>query len=550
MANAPAASVGACARPDREFDIIFFPIIDWDERFQRPQQLASRFAEAGHRVFYLNHHFLCGDRPYELRNRRERLWEVHFRGPQIDIYRSRPTGDQAEQYILSLRELEADLELRPAVSVVELPFWWPIAARARDRFLWPVVYDCMDLHAGFATNAAEMLALEDELLERADLVAVTSRVLEDHARPRARRTVRIPNGCDYLRFANVEARPRSGAPVVGYHGAIADWFDGELLAEVARRRPDWRFLLVGGVEGENAAVFEGLANIEQVGEVPHDELPGWLARMDVSVIPFRRTALTEAVNPVKLYESLAAGRPVVSVPLPEVVALGERIVRTATTAESFESEIAAALGESGEEAVLRRRAFAREQTWQSRFEQLAPELGGTFARVSVLVTVERDHHDVEMLGARLARAARWPNLEIRMVESRGSDEVRERVPRERWPGPPGGAESERLQEALEGSLGHFVVVIDADVDLDEEWLRDLLRQLALLAKGAGPNPAADEEPGTVPLPAAYLECGHRAGWVRAFVRHPGEPQPRSGEMLVVFRGTRDRGLLASPAAAD
>src|SRR5262249_53405777 len=132
---------------------------------------------------------------------------------------------------------------------------------------------------------------------------------------------------------------RAGTRVVGYYGAIAEWFDSDLVADLAERRPDWRFILVGSTFTADLRRLARLENVDLVGEVPYGQVPRWLSLFDVTILPFRRNALTEATNPVKAYEILAAGKPLVSVPLPEMVRLAP-LIRLASSAGEFEKEIA------------------------------------------------------------------------------------------------------------------------------------------------------------------------------------------------------------------
>jgi glycosyltransferase involved in cell wall biosynthesis len=202
----------------------------------------------------------------------------------------------------------------------------------------------------------------------ADLVVVTSSALEREARKHAKNVVVIRNGCDYEHFAKA---PGAGGPrrVIGYYGAISDWFDIALVAELAKRRPEWTSSS-SARRGRNLLPFAELPNVTLPGEKPYAELPEWLGVMDVCIIPFRRVPLTEATNPVKVYEMLAAGKPVVSVPIPEVAAIAP-LVRLASGVEEFEREIVAAFGDHDADA---RRAFAREQTWEKRWEALRSSL--------------------------------------------------------------------------------------------------------------------------------------------------------------------------------
>jgi glycosyltransferase involved in cell wall biosynthesis len=349
-------AVCAAARADR-YDVVCLAICDWDQRFQRPQQLMARFAAAGHRVFFVRPRF---GRAYALRLKRENVYEVTVPSPSLDALRN-------------------DCGIGEAAIIVQLPFWWPLAREARERFAWPVVYDCMDLHAGFANVRRAEVAHEAALLAAADVVTVSSAMLERRAREHRDDVVMVRNGCDYEHFAATEAR-RNVRPVIGFYGAISDWFEDSLVAELAKRRPDWDFVLVGSTWGGRVAKLRRLANVSLPGEQPYAALPEWLGGFDVAIIPFRRLPLTEATNPVKVYEMLASGKPVVSVPLPEVVPLAP-LVRLASSAAEFERQIEAALAEDPGAAEARR-AFAREQTWERRFEVLAAAITNRFRRAT------------------------------------------------------------------------------------------------------------------------------------------------------------------------
>ena len=331
----------APAQPGK-YDVVCLAIHDWDFRFQRAQQLMTRFAAAGHRVFFVRPQF--GTAPWVAARKAENVYEITIRGDKLEL----PTND--------------------AVIIVQQPSWWPLIRNAP----WPIVYDCMDLHSGFTTSNAKH---DDELLAHADLVTVSSSVLERHARRKSDRVLVVRNACDYEHFARTKpaSNPR---PAIGYYGAIAEWFDFELVEALARKRTDWDFLLIGSMYGADVSRLADLPNVTLPGEQAYESLPDWLSRIDACIIPFKRTRLTEATNPVKVYEMLAAGRPVVSVPIPEVAPLAP-LVRLASTAEEFEQQIIAALEDHDSET---RKAFAREHTWEKRFELLSGAILQTRAR--------------------------------------------------------------------------------------------------------------------------------------------------------------------------
>lgn len=358
--------LGPRSRQDA-YDVICLSTCDWDSRFQRPQQLMSFFAAAGHRVFYISQQFRHDGPSWVITRKQPNVYEVTFRGEALNVYAHR-LGDRARDVLMDdLDALRGDVSLDAAAMIVQLPFWWPLARQARQRFGWPVLYDCMDLHAGFSTVRQAMVAQEDEMLAQADVVVASSTLLEQRALTKRDAVVLLRNACDFDHFARTPSA-NNARPVIGYYGAIADWFDCALVAELAGRRGDWDFILVGSTHGAGISRLANLPNVSLPGEEPYQSLPEWLGRFDVAIIPFKRTRLTEATNPVKVYEILAGGKPIVSVPIPEVAALAP-LVRLASSADEFEREITAALahdpGTAGE-----RRAFAREHTWERRFEVL------------------------------------------------------------------------------------------------------------------------------------------------------------------------------------
>jgi hypothetical protein len=354
-------------------DIVCFPIISWDYRFQRPQQLMRQFAIAGHRVFYLSYEFRTKGEPYILRPLAERISEVSLRGSHFKVRQGLLDEDSRQALIASLAALRTASLPGAAVALVQSAFWWPVIREAAAAFGWPIVYDCMDHHAGFTASNPLTVEQERELLAGADLVVASSAGLEREARKLNRQVLLLRNACDYDHFAKVRPKLHGARPVIGYYGAIAEWFDSDLVADLAKRRPDWDFILVGSSLGADIRRLSRLPNMTLPGEKPYAEIPDWLAKFDVTILPFRRTPLTEATNPVKAYEIFAAGKPLVSVPLPEITSLVP-LARLASTVKDFEREIENELCRPDPGLELRRRAVARDNTWRKRFDVLAPAI--------------------------------------------------------------------------------------------------------------------------------------------------------------------------------
>jgi hypothetical protein len=355
-------------------DILCFPIIDWDFRFQRPQQLMLRFAAGGHRVFYLSHRFRKSGAPYLLRLIKPSLWEVSLRGLRCNLYQGLLDDGFRDHLFQALSELQRDLSLETAMALLQSPFWWPLAKKAASAFQWRTVYDCMDYHAGFSASNPVLIEQERELLSQVDLVVTSSALLQNQAQQYARKVALVRNACDYEHFAKAGSKPNGKRPAVGYYGAIADWFDSDLVADLAERRREWDFILVGSTLSADLRRLSKLPNVSLPGEKPYAEIPAWLARFDVAILPFKRTPLTEAANPVKAYEIFASGKPLVSVPLPEMLSLAP-LARLASTVDEFERAIRQELGCIDLPAKRKRRAFARSNTWDKRFQQLSTLLG-------------------------------------------------------------------------------------------------------------------------------------------------------------------------------
>lgn len=425
---------GRLTQPRSAFDLIVFSPIDWQFRFQRPQQLARQFAEHGHRVFYVSVTFddasPADGAPHGpvLAPLLPHVHELRLPGPaSLSVYRDRISEAVLARLETAMCRLRDEQDVVDAVCYVQLPFWRPLTARLRERFGWRVVYDCLDLHSGFATNDPAMLSEEEILLRESDLVVATSRVLCEDLRVANPRRLLVPNAADFDHFCAFVGEAPSWLqslrrPVIGYYGAIAEWFDSALVGELARLRPQWTFVLIGSTQTSDLQPLEGLPNVHLTGEQPYQRLPAYLHSFDACLIPFRRTPLTEATNPVKLYEYLSAGRPVVAVPLPELIEpASARLIYLAEDAKGFAAGIEQALAEDSPAEIARRRAFAAEHTWAARFEVLSPALHGLFPRASIVIPTHNNLHLTRLCLESIFRNTTWPNLEVIVVDNASTD---------------------------------------------------------------------------------------------------------------------------------
>ena len=210
--------------------------------------------------------------------------------------------------------------------MVQVATWAPAAYGARERFGWRVVYDCMDEWNTFPGIEQALLAEERRLVRSTDLLVVSGQTLWEKWSSQNPQTVLARNATDFEHFQNpgvVAGVAELGQPVVGYFGAIAEWFDLELMVRLARERPGYTFVLLGGTFGVSMGELEGLPNVHVLGQQPYELMPAYLAQFRACLIPFKVNAVTEATDPVKFYEYISQGKPVVATRMPELYAYRE-----------------------------------------------------------------------------------------------------------------------------------------------------------------------------------------------------------------------------------
>jgi glycosyltransferase involved in cell wall biosynthesis len=266
----------------------------------------------------------------------------------------------------------------PVDAVVGWPPAFDLVRWLRPRRL---LYDCMDFFPGFLHGRRRRLieSLESELCRSATVVVTASRWLERRWTQRHPRVTRIPNGVELRRFLDTGLAPELPAdladiprPRLGYVGTVGPWVDLPLLTRMAHRRPECSIVLIGPRERETPWLPMP-ANVHCLGERPYERLPDYLAALDVLLIPFLVTDLTRAVNPIKLYEYCATGKPIVATPIEDVVAVGD-LCYVGGDADTFAGAIDSALREAAAGDPVRRgrrRALASASSWDTRVAALA-----------------------------------------------------------------------------------------------------------------------------------------------------------------------------------
>jgi glycosyltransferase involved in cell wall biosynthesis len=238
---------------------------------------------------------------------------------------------------------------------------------------WDVtIYRAADEHSAFAESPLSLRAVEEEVVRSVDLIFAASHGVYDRLRPIRPNAVHyLPNGVDLDRFQPKQPPPAEysayARPIAVYVGAINYWFDRGLLEEVARKQANVTFVLIGEAR-VSLGTISTLPNVHVLGPRAPRRVPAYLQHADVGLIPFVESALTHNVNPLKMYEYLACGLPVVSTDLSEVRMM-RAPVHLATGAAAFCRALEAALSidDGQREEYL---AYAAQHTWQARYDRL------------------------------------------------------------------------------------------------------------------------------------------------------------------------------------
>ena len=258
-----------------------------------------------------------------------------------------------------------------------------------------VVYYCVDEFSEFAGYDRDaILAAEAKLAARADLVITTSTSLYQAKRRLSVDAILVTHGVDYDNFAGPQGETPAPElaehkrPILGFWGLIQDWVDTDLIAAIARLRPDWSVVLIGEALADTTELAR-VPNVHLLGRRPYAHLPAYAAAFDVGIIPFRINNLTRAVNPIKLREYLSAGLPVVSTPLPEVQRY-EPWVMLADSPERFVVACERAIETNSASLAHARRERMLSETWRSKVEGISDHLrrvlSGTSSAVSASST--------------------------------------------------------------------------------------------------------------------------------------------------------------------
>jgi len=266
------------------------------------------------------------------------------------------------------------LGFQELISWFVVPHPEPLAGSFGERL---IVYYCIDDYAALpGVDSAEVARMDENLTRRAHQVFVASPTLLESKMRLNPRTHHSPHGVDVEMFGKAsdpecpmaeEAR-RLRHPIIGFFGLIEAWIDLDLIAYLAKSRPQWTFLMIGRLAVDGSAVKD-LPNVVFTGPKPYRTLAQWARAFDVAIMPYKRTRQVVNSNPLKLREYLATGKPVVGVTIPETSRFGD-CVRLADSPEEFLAALENGLASDSPGNAQRRKAAVTGMSWDARVEEV------------------------------------------------------------------------------------------------------------------------------------------------------------------------------------
>lgn len=365
-------------RRDEGATLLCFSHLRWNFVFQRPQHLLTRAAQTYQVLFMEEPIFQEMQAAYRL----ERHPQPSGVTVLVPVIRA---GSNHEQVMAAQRAVVD--EIVDSLDRVPDVFWYytPMALAFSNHVEPGIrIYDCMDELSAFRGAPVELVEQEKALFACADLVFTGGQSLYESKRRRHHDVHAFPSSVDKAHFAQARggelAEPADQAgipgPRIGFFGVIDERMDVALVDEVARLRPDWQLIMIGPVVKIDPASLPKRPNVHWLGGKSYNELPAYLVGWDAAFMPFALNESTKFISPTKTPEFLAAGLPVVSTPITDVVRpYGEKkLVGIAATAAEMVAELDRALSPASPEWVSTVEQHLSQMSWDKTWNDMAANI--------------------------------------------------------------------------------------------------------------------------------------------------------------------------------
>lgn len=467
--------------PYKKYDVIIFSVIDYDFRYQRPQQIADHFVREGHRVYYINANFS-----------HEGMMKIHDRGglrivtiPNAHhnaVYSTDFTDDGVKLNEV-LDKLVIQEGIRDGLLIADYPTWVSGMLYLKEKYGFVMATDYMDDYTGFLdTTESFVESACITLLENSDVVVASSSYLERAARRYNNNVIVVRNGTEFEHFHQSFGK-KDGKQTIGYYGAIAHWFDLDKIKYLSERFPNVDIILIGDVTAGEKELRK-LPNIKLLGEKAYKDLPELIVPFDVCLIPFdASTNLIQATNPVKFYEYLSAGKKIVATEIPELEPFRDKYVYLANDNKTFGDYVELCLkGEdllaSPEECAR----FAKENDWSERVKQFNIAVQEVFPKISIIVLCFNQLEYTQECVESILRNTAYPNYELILVDNHSTDQTADYLK---------GLDDPRIKivlnetnrgfaggnnDGIRVSDGDYIVLLNNDTVVTRGWLTNMVKK--------------------------------------------------------------------------
>lgn len=411
--------------------VIIFSMINYYFRIQRNQHIARILAENGFQVFYLKTTVVKKKNIVSKIN--NNLYEVNLycdTNNNISVYKSKLSKND----ILSLREsiisLQIEYNFNYFISYICNPFWYQLIKYIPNS---GVIFDCLDYTKGFNSHSNLILTEEEEAIKK-EYTIFTSPKIKEKMISKNNNLKLIRNGCDFIYFNKIK-KYNNKRKIIGYYGAISDWFDIDLITYIVNEFQDCDFHLIGStycIDKTHQQKIDNLNNLNNVtlfGEIPYNELYNYINKFDIGLIPFIINDLIECTNPVKLYEMLSIGLPIVMVNLPDVLTLEkDHLYYLSKNKFEFKENIKKILLQNENKNIIEERIkYASENTWNKRVEKVIEIIEYITPSVSIVLLCWNNWEITKKCIESVIQNTNYNYFELIIVNNNSTDETKEEL---------------------------------------------------------------------------------------------------------------------------
>lgn len=460
--------------------IIFFSMIDYYFRIQRNQHMCRIMAERGYKVFYVRTRF---NEEFLENNINENLIEINLNcNDDVSIYKSKLNKENINKLTKSINDLKKKYNFNFFISYIANPFWYQLLKYINNT---AIVYDCIDYHDGFGNISEVIINCEKKLLNNYDRLIMSSPILGEKLDVKNYKLIR--NGCDFEYFNNIELIKKN-KKVICYYGAVSDWFDIDLMERVVEEFSDYTIYIIGFVycnDTERTNRIKRLnkyKNVKLLGEIPYKELCFYLKYVTVGLIPFCINPLIDCCNPVKLYEMMSMGIPVVMTEMPDVLTLkNDELYYVSKTYDNFIENIKVALNENGE-MKEKRIEFARNNSWDKRVDNFERIVINSTPLISIVLLCYNNWDLTEQCINSIFENVEYKNYELIIVNNNSSDNTKEKLKKYKKSNKVKVINNKENYGFAKGmnigalySSGDYLVLLNNDTYCMNEWLYPLIK---------------------------------------------------------------------------